>query len=413
MNSYHNLTLNWLYLDINSYFATVEQHYNPSYRNKPLIVVPLDSNTTCAIAASIEAKKLGVKTGTNVCEAKRMVPDLICVKSNHDKYRGYHHRILKEIDKHIYVDDILSIDECAGRLTGKFQLKQNAVELAYKIKKGITNNIGDNIKCSVGIAPNRFLAKIATEIEKVDGLVVLEGSDLPKKLYSLNLRSLTGIGASTYTRLISKGINSVECLCNKDVSTLKKAFGNIVGEKYYYLLRGCNMPEEKKDTQSIGNSQILPPEMRNPNNAYDAARRLLLTATSRLREKEFYANGINLELSLANKGSLKNYQRINSLCDDFSLGDKMKFMWDSLINNQINLSIKKISISFINLTKQKDDQLVLFNNDIDCNLREKNKLEQISKLMDKINKKEGKNIVSLGVARNRDEQAEAIAFSSI
>ena len=104
MDSYHNLTLNWLYLDINSYFATVEQHHNPLYRNKPLIVVPLNSDTTCAIAASAEAKKLGVKTGTNVGKAKQMIPDLICVKSNHDKYREYHHRILKEIDKHIYID---------------------------------------------------------------------------------------------------------------------------------------------------------------------------------------------------------------------------------------------------------------------------------------------------------------------
>ena len=173
------------------------------------------------------------------------------------------------------------------------------------------------------------------------------------------------------------------------------------------------MPEEKKEIQSIGNSQVLPPEMRNPNNAYDIARRLLFTATSRLREKEVYANGINLELSLANKSSLKSYQKLNSLCDDFSLGDKMKFMWNSLINNQTNLIIKKISISFVNLTKQKNDQLVLFNNDTDCNLREKNKLEQISKLMDKINKKEGKSIVSLGMTGNKDEHTEAIAFSSI
>lgn len=98
---------------------------------------------------------------------------------------------------------------------------------------------------------------------------------------------------------------------------------------------------------------MLPPEMRNSENTYDVARKLLLTATSRLREKEFYANGMNLELSLANKSILKNYQKLNSLCDDFSLGGKMKFMWHSLTNNQTNLNIKKISITLVNLTKQK------------------------------------------------------------
>ena len=173
------------------------------------------------------------------------------------------------------------------------------------------------------------------------------------------------------------------------------------------------MPEEKKDTQSIGNSQVLPPEMRNSENAYDVARKLLLTATSRLREKEFYANGMNLELSLANKSILKNYQKLNSLCDDFSLGDKMKFMWHSLAKNQTDLNIRKISITLVNLTKQKNDQLALFDNDTDCNLKEKNKLEQISKLMDEINKKEGKHMVSLGITRNKNDTGDAIAFSSM
>ena len=82
MDSYHNLTLNWLYLDINSYFATVEQHHNPLYRNKPLIVVPLNSDTTCAIAASAEAKKLGVKTGTNLGKAKQMIRSMLTIPLN-------------------------------------------------------------------------------------------------------------------------------------------------------------------------------------------------------------------------------------------------------------------------------------------------------------------------------------------
>jgi len=88
-------------------------------------------------------------------------------------------------------------------------------------------------------------------------------------------------------------------------------------------------------------------------------------------------------------------------------------MWNWIINNQTNLNIKEISISFVNLTKQKNDQLVLFNNAMDCNLKEKNKLKQISKLMDKINKKEDKNMISLGMTRNKHELADVIGFSSI
>jgi len=91
----------------------------------------------------------------------------------------------------------------------------------------------------------------------------------------------------------------------------------------------------------------------------------------------------------------------------------MKFMWHSLTNNQTNLNIKKISITLVNLTKQKNDQLALFDNSTDCNLKEKNKLEQISKLMDEINKKEGKNMVTLGITRNKNDTGDAIAFSSV
>src|SRR5277367_3316345 len=108
--------LRWPYVDFNSYFASVEQQLDPRLRGKPVAVVPVETDATCAIAASYEAKAFGVKTGTMIYEAKKMCPGLICVLGKHEHYVEFHERILDEIDHHIPVTDVCSIDEMACSL---------------------------------------------------------------------------------------------------------------------------------------------------------------------------------------------------------------------------------------------------------------------------------------------------------
>ena len=114
--------LKWLYLDFNSYFATVELQTNPAIRYKPVAIVPSVTDYTCAIAASYEAKKLGIKTGTMIFEAKKTCPNLICIKANHEKYIEYHHKLINEINKYIPIESVCSIDEVACKLIGNHYL---------------------------------------------------------------------------------------------------------------------------------------------------------------------------------------------------------------------------------------------------------------------------------------------------
>jgi DNA polymerase-4 len=111
--------IGWLFLDLNSYFASVEQQLRPELRGQPVAVVPLQSDSTCAIAASYEAKAYGVKTGTRIFDAKRLCPQLVCITADHARYTEFHHRVLEEVDRHIPVTSIESIDEdrhaCASR----------------------------------------------------------------------------------------------------------------------------------------------------------------------------------------------------------------------------------------------------------------------------------------------------------
>ena len=114
-----NNNLKWLYLDFNSYFATIEQQVKPILRKKPVVIVPSVTDYTCAIAASHEAKKLGIKTGTMIYKARSICPDLICVQADHEKYIYYHHKLVKEISKYIPIEQVCSIDEVACKLLGK------------------------------------------------------------------------------------------------------------------------------------------------------------------------------------------------------------------------------------------------------------------------------------------------------
>ena len=156
MDDVPNFPLRWLYLDLNSYFASVEQQINPKLRGKPVAVVPVMTDATCAIAASYEAKAFGIKTGTPIYEAKKLCPDLICVLGSHEVYVDYHHRILDEINNHIPISVVASIDEAACRLMDNENAPEIATKIAKNIKLGIAENVGEYLRSSIGIAPNKY-----------------------------------------------------------------------------------------------------------------------------------------------------------------------------------------------------------------------------------------------------------------
>src|ERR1700753_2428989 len=126
--------VNWLFVDLNSYFASVEQEVRPELRGRPVGVVPMVADTTVCIAASYEAKAYGVKTGTVVADAKRMCPEIVFVEGRHEIYVDYHHRILEAIETCIPVSSVQSIDEMACRLIGRERPLQAALDLGLRVK---------------------------------------------------------------------------------------------------------------------------------------------------------------------------------------------------------------------------------------------------------------------------------------
>ena len=182
-----NIDLRWLFLDLNSYFASVEQQENPALRDRPVIVTPVASEGTCAIAASYEAKAFGIRTGTPVREARRLCPGVKAVMARHDVYVDYHHRIVDVIEQHMHVTKVCSIDEVACELLGRERQPDKAIAIARAMQADILRKVGECMRSSVGIGPSVLLAKTGSDMQKPAGLTVLEFRDLPGKLLRLDL----------------------------------------------------------------------------------------------------------------------------------------------------------------------------------------------------------------------------------
>jgi len=290
------MTLRCLFVDFNSFFASVEQQDDPRLRGKPVGVVPVLAATTCCIAASVEAKKLhGIGTGTPVWEALERCPDFNVVEARPSRYIEVHHRLMDAIQDCIPHGQAASIDEVPCWLIGRERQRDNAIAIAQRIKRRIAEEF-DWIRCSIGIAPNRFLAKTASDMQKPDGLTVLEMDDLPHKLHALELRDFCGIGPSMEQRLLHAGIHTVPQLCAATREHLRAAWGSRDGERFWLQLRGQDVPERATQRGSIGHSHVLGPELRSFEGARSVLFKLLAKAAMRLRKDGFQASGLAIRI---------------------------------------------------------------------------------------------------------------------
>jgi DNA polymerase-4 len=285
-----------LVVDFNSYFASVEQQFQPRLRQRPVVVVPVLTDSTCCIAASTEAKVFGITTGTPVYEAKKLCPRLHVIEARPALYIRTHHRLVAAVESCLPVDRVMSIDEMHGALTGPWQDPGRAQALAHQIKQTIAQTVGSWLRCSIGIAPNLFLAKTASDLQKPDGLVIIETHQLPHALHSLQLRDLCGIGRNMEQRLHRYGICTVAQLCSASARDLRQAWGSVEGERMYRRLRGGLVPELPTQKSVVSHSHVLPPPQRNETEAHAVLHRLLQKAAARLRRMEYLAGALQLSL---------------------------------------------------------------------------------------------------------------------
>lgn len=410
--------LRWLYVDFNSYFASVEQQLDPRLRGRPVAVIPVETESTCAIAASYEAKAFGVRTGTPVYEARKMCPGLICVLGRHDRYVEFHERILDEIERHIPVEMVCSIDEMACRLMKNETSPARVAEIARSIKSGIAENIGAYVRCSIGAAPSKYLAKVATDMQKPDGLTILMPEDIPGRLLELKLRDFPGIGPSMERRINAAGIRDVPSLLKLQPRHMRAVWGSIWGEKMWYYLRGYDLPDEETSRSSVGHSHVLSPDMRPPAQAYAIARRLTMKAAARLRRMDYYAGAFSVSMRVENGPRLGLDARCTPVQDSFTFLRLLDTLWRELLRESKGKRIKKVGVVLHSLTeaRQLHVQPGLFDalrEPADDKREIRNR--KICAAMDALNQKFGRDTLLLGMTARQGKPfaGTKIAFTRI
>lgn len=399
------MSINSLLVDFNSYFASCEQQTRPELRDKPVGVVPMLADSTCLIAASYEAKAFGVKTLTNVGEAKKAIPDIQLVVARHELYIDFHHKAVAAVDEIAPVRKVLSIDEMVCDLPAGYKTVKRACELAGDIKKNLAEKVGEYLKVSIGLAPNAFLAKLASNMQKPDGLVVLEEHDVPEKILHLPLRALNGIGHNMEVRLNEHRIMTMADLYRQTSAQLRTVWGGVGGERFYAKLRGQEVEEIQNEMGSIGHSHVLAPELRNTADASAVLHRLTQKAAMRLRKAQHYAARMQVKVKFINAPSWQCETRLLDTQDTLDLLHALESMWAGYKPKR-NATPLQVGLTLLDLTPEDRQSQRLFVAD--------DERKKLNATLDKLNTKYGKHAAYFGGAhRAIDHGKIAIAFNHI
>lgn len=398
--------IRYLFLDMNAFFASVEQQLRPELRGKPVAVVPMLAETTCCIAASYEAKRYGIKTGTLVQDARLLCPGLELVEARPREYIRVHHQILQAVDSVLPVEAVLSIDELVCKLMGREKEPENALQLGRQVKEAIYQRVGEQLRCSVGLGPNRFLAKVAAEMHKPDGLTLLQPSDLPHRLYSLQLRDLPGIGPGMERRLFKHGVTTVEGLYQLSALQLAQVWGSRVhGLSWWHRLRGADLPEAPTRRRSLSHSHVLPPVFRSEAGARAVLTRLVHRAAARLRHEGYWAGSLTLFVRFLDDGEKRKWDahiRLQPSQDTLTLLRVALGLWQ-----QKPAGIPfKVGIALGSLTPELELSWPLFESE--------QKLVRLAQAMDKANSRYGPQALYFaGMHRTEQSAVTRIAFNRI
>jgi DNA polymerase IV len=286
-----------MHIDINSCFATIEQQSNPLLRNKPVVVAASANDYGCILAASVDAKKYGIKTGMRIKEAKLILPSLIALTPNPDKYRSVHHALKNLLS--IYTPDLTpkSIDEFSLNFSSVIRDEHpgSIIKIAQEIKQKIKTDIGEYITVSIGIGANRFLAKTGAGLHKPDGLDIITTQNIQAIFNTLELTDICGISVGNAIRLHQVGINTAQQFLNAPLYELKRAFRSIAATYWFMRLRGWEIDDFSSRRKSFSHSYVLPQKI-TVEQSIPILIKLVHQLTERLRQQGYQAQNVYLSV---------------------------------------------------------------------------------------------------------------------
>jgi DNA polymerase-4 len=350
--------LNIIHVDMDAFYASVEQLDNPELKGKAVIIggVGLD-NRGVVSTASYEARKFGVHSAMPIAQAKKLCPHGIYLPGRGARYSELSQQIFDILLKFTPEVEKISIDEAFLNVQGCHRLYGSSAVIAKKIKKKVKNETG--LVCSVGVARNKFLAKIASDLDKPDGLVIIKNEEIANILDDLSIKKIPGVGDKTAQRLNEIGIYKIKQLKKLNLSELNKLFGKN-GKHLYDLIRGKDdrKVQTNEEAKSISNETTFQSDIKEMELLLKHLSQLSQKVTRRMRKKQLVGNTVFIKIKDNNfkvrtrRITVKRY--IDSTDDLYKLSKQL------LKNVKIKKPIRLIGVGIAGLKAKNKEQMSLF-----------------------------------------------------
>lgn len=300
-----------MHVDMDAFYASVEQLDHEEYRGQPVIVAGLGKRSVVS-TCSYEARKFGVHSAMSTAKAMQLCPQGIFVEGNFARYAEVSHAIFEIFAAYSPIIEPLSIDEAFLDLTGMELLMESPRQYAMKLKDEIKQRLG--IVASVGIAPNKFLAKLASDLEKPDGLTIIEEAHIQQALDSLPVKKIWGVGTKTNSILSSMGIQTIRQLRQTKYSILESKLGaNMTAHLMELAIGKDNRPVAPREkAKSIGNEITFEEDIQGKEAAMQILLELSVKIGWRLRQSDFKAKTIHIKVR---KNDFTTYTRQKQLVE--------------------------------------------------------------------------------------------------
>jgi DNA polymerase-4 len=391
-----------MHLDLNSCFAAIEQQANPLLRGRPVAVAAYASPNGCILTASVEAKRCGVKVGLQVKEGKALCPDLIILPPDPPKYRFVHLQFQKLLNNFSPVVTAKSIDEFV--IDFAHCSYPDLFSVGQKIKFQIKQNIGDWITVSIGLGPNRFLAKQASNLKKPDGLEEINCQNFESVYSRLTLPDLHGINTALTARLNAVGIFTVTDFYQADISRLRSAFHSVNSYYWYLRLRGWEIDAVDFGRKSFGNMYSLPKHFSQISELCPILHKLVGKVGHRLRTSGYQARGVYLGILYTDHSFWHCHHLFPHYL--FDSADIYRSAFRILSHSSVGKPVANLAITCFDLIKNHSIQLDLFNR--------VSKSISLSSAQDSINQRYGHFVISpASMMGTADLVPDRIGFGNI
>ena len=351
-----------LHLDMNAFFASVEQAANPALRGKPIVVGGGIAKRSVVAACSYEAKKLGISNAMSTWDAKKLCPDLIIVTGDMPKYISTSKAIMKHLTTYTELVEVFSIDEAWVDVTSAKEKFGGEIEIAHSIKSWIRKTF--HLTCNIGISYNKLMAKFAGELKKPDALIILRPEDIPEKIKDVPVAKLCGVGRKLEVYLGELGVRTFGDLNRYPLGKLVKRFGIVCGEHLWQMGQGHDDSPvlpcwHETDAKSIGHSYTLPKETRSISEIKSYLLRLSESAGRRMRRDNYAGNIVHLTIGF---GNFNFWGKQKKLADYINDGYDIYRIGESLFDEYLGKTARPfrfVGISVSGLT-HNIDQLSIF-----------------------------------------------------